>query len=305
MNHLLPWAASLLGAALFAPLQYGVINSIKAILNGRRGPSVFQPYYDLAKLLKKEGAQCSSANWLFGLAPVLIPAAVLTACLVMPFGLNPGLFAFDGDILLFTGLLGAARLVLAWAALDSGSAFAAMGASRDLRFSFYAETVFWTAAAFLIFASGKLSLAEIFAQEWNGANAAAFILTALALFIAALAECGRMPFTDPDTHLELTMVHEAMLLDFGGRDLAFLQYPASLRQWLLLSLPVLILLPAGWNNRASVLLYFVAVIAANAVIGVIEGTWARRRFLQAPLLLLSAFILLIAAFFIYIFAGRF
>ncbi|MBR2642232.1 MAG: NADH-quinone oxidoreductase subunit H [Lentisphaeria bacterium] len=280
------WAVSALLSLLLAPLLPGIINRVKAFFAGRRGPSFFQLYYDIAKLLKKGCVYSSTSTRILRLAPAAGLAALLAGVLLMPFGMNSSPVAFTGDILLFIYLLGFSRISGVLAALDTGSSFEGMGASREMQFSALAEGAFLAVTGFLVILTGKFSLTETLNGFTFGAwsySGTAMLLIAAAFFLVMLAEACRVPFDDPETHLELTMIHEAMILDYGGPDLALILYGASLKLWLLASFFVLLILPCGmtstWLNTA---IYFVSVGFTAVMIGVVESVMARFRFLKVP-----------------------
>ena len=280
------WAVSALLSLLLAPLLPGIINRVKAFFAGRRGPSFFQLYYDIAKLLKKGCVYSSTSTRILRLTPAAGLAALLAGVLLMPFGMNSSPVAFTGDILLFIYLLGFSRISGVLAALDTGSSFEGMGASREMQFSALAEGAFLAVTGFLVILTGKFSLTETLNGFTFGAwsySGTAMLLIAAAFFLVMLAEACRVPFDDPETHLELTMIHEAMILDYGGPDLALILYGASLKLWLLASFFVLLILPCGmtstWLNTA---IYFVSVGFTAVMIGVVESVMARFRFLKVP-----------------------
>lgn len=280
------WVISALLSLLLAPLMPGIINRVKAFFAGRRGPSPFQLYYDIFKLLKKGSVYSSTSTMVLRLAPMAGLAALLGCCLLMPFGMNSSPLAFTGDILLFIYLLGFSRISGVLAALDTGSSFEGMGASREMQFSALAEGAFFAIVGFLVILTGKLSLTETLNGFTFGAwsySGTAMLLTAASFFLLMLVEACRVPFDDPETHLELTMIHEAMILDYGGPDLALIFYGAALKMWLLASFFVLLILPCGmmatWQNTA---VYFASMGITAVLIGIVESVMARFRFLKAP-----------------------
>ena len=280
------WIISTVLSLLLAPLLPGIINRVKAFFAGRRGPSPFQLYYDIAKLLKKGSVFSSTSTWILRLAPMAGLAGLLGCVLLLPFGMNSSPLAFTGDILLFIYLLGFSRVTGVLAALDTGSSFEGMGASREMQFSALAEGAFLAVTSFLVTLTGKFSLSETLNGFTFGAwsySGTAMLLTVAAFFLIMLAESCRVPFDDPETHLELTMIHEAMILDYGGPDLAMILYGASLKLWLLASFLVLLVLPCGmmatWQNT---LVYFLCVGIVAVLIGIVESVMARFRFLKVP-----------------------
>ena len=280
------WAVSAILSLVLAPLVPGIINRVKAFFAGRRGPSFFQLYYDIAKLLKKGCVYSSTATRILRLTPMASLAALLGCTLLMPFGMNASPLAFTGDILLFIYLLGFSRVAGVLAALDTGSSFEGMGASREMQFSALAEGAFLAATGFLVILTGKFSLTETLNGFTFGAwsySGTAMLLTAFAFFLILLVESCRVPFDDPETHLELTMIHEAMILDYGGPDLAMILYGAALKLWLLATFLVLLILPSGmmatWLNM---LVYFAGIGFVAVLIGIVESVMARFRFLKVP-----------------------
>ena len=237
---------------LLAPLMPGVINRVKAWFAGRRGPPLLQAYYDLWKLLHKGAVYSKTTTWVFVAGPIVGLACVATALLIVPLGGVPGLLAFSGDFLLAAYLLGLMRFFTILAALDTGSSFEGMGASREAFYSALAEPALLLGLAAMATQSHSLSLSAMYAAvTWNAMTSfagPALLLVATALLIVFLAENARIPIDDPNTHLELTMIHEVMVLDHGGPDLAMIQYGAMLKLWVLGTLLVGILVPvrSGW-----------------------------------------------------------
>jgi formate hydrogenlyase subunit 4 len=278
-----------------APLLLGVINRTKSIVAGRAGQPLLQPYHDLAKLLRKGAVYSHTTTWVFRLGPVVGLAAILVAVPLLPFGGAPGLWSFPGDFVLLVYLLGAARFVTVLAALDTGSSFEGMGASREVTFSALAEPALLLGLAVLARATGSLSLSAAFgglsSATWAHA-APALVLVAAAFLVLFLAENGRIPVDDPTTHLELTMIHEVMVLDHGGPDLAFILYGAALKLWLLGSLLVGLLVPvhtgSPWLDSASAV---VAMFVLAVGTGLVESSMARLRLVHVPQLLVAASVL--------------
>jgi formate hydrogenlyase subunit 4 len=281
-----------LTALLLAPLLPGVANRVKAAVAGRRGPSPLQLYYDLGKLLRKGAVYSRTTTWLFRAAPSVVLAAALAALPLLPAPGADAPVSFEGSMLLFAGLLALGRFAIMCAALDTGSSFEGMGASREAQYGTLSEPAVLLALAALAGASGSLSLGRLFgAETLSGSSLAAPAvgLLVVALLIVTLAENSRVPFDDPDTHLELTMVHEVMILDYGGPDLAFCLYASSLKLWLFGALVVNLALPASPCHPAEAAgrLACGELIVAVAV-GAVESGMARLRLLKAPHLLLAA-----------------
>jgi formate hydrogenlyase subunit 4 len=277
-------------AFVAAPLLLGVINRTKALFAGRVGPPLLQPYYDLARLLRKGAVYSTTTTWVFRAGPMVGLAALVVAAAIVPFGGNSAPLVFDGDIVLLAYLLGLARLATVLAALDTGSAFEGMGASREVWYSALAEPVLFLGIGALARETDTLSLFDIQAGlSGRGGLSLTQALVAAALLVVFLCENARIPVDDPNTHLELTMIHEVMVLDHSGPDLTFILYGAALKLWLLGALMVGMLLPP-WTGLFFVdLPLALAGMGALAVgVGVIESTIARLRLVTVPQLLVGA-----------------
>jgi len=279
-------------AALLAPLFLGVIHRTKAFFSGRTGPPLFQVYWDLGKLFRKRAVVSRTTTWVFGLGPLAAAAAPLAALTLLPQGGIPALVSFPGDFLLLAALLGAARFLTMAAALDTGSSFEGMGASREAAFASLAEPVLLLCLAAAARVSGETSLAGIVGglteADWQR-GAPVLVLVGAALLAVLLAENARIPVDDPATHLELTMIHEVMVLDHGGKDLGWITWGAALKLWLMGALLTGLLLPVRtgttWFDAAA----FLAAMAVLAVvIGTVESTIARLRMSRVPQFLVGA-----------------
>src|SRR5437764_13798110 len=219
-------------ALVLAPLLFGLINRTKAFAAGRRGPPLLQPYWDIAKCLRRGAVYGDVTSWIFRLGPVVNLAVLLAAILIVPFGGIPSPVSFSGDLVVLAGLLALGRFATVLAALDTGSSFEGMGASREVHFAALAEPALFVALASLARVTGAVSLAPIYhgldLAAWTAALPA-LALVAMTLLILELVENTRIPVDDPTTHLELTMIHEVMVLDHSGPDFAAIQYAAALR----------------------------------------------------------------------------
>lgn len=282
-------------ALALAPLLSGVINRTKAWFAGRQGQPLLQAYYDLAKLLRKGAVYSHTTTWVFRAGPVVGLAAVLIVLALLPFGGMPAPVSFAGDLVLFAYLLGLLRFFTVIAALDTGSSFEGMGASREVQLAALAELALFLGLAALAKYTHSLSLSSIFGEievrTWQVAGPT-LLLVALALMVVFLAENARIPVDDPNTHLELTMIHEAMVLDHSGPDLAFIFYTAALKLWVFGALIVGIVLPVrtGWialDLAAAVS----GLLALGVVVGIIESSMARLRLVRVPQLLVGAAVL--------------
>ncbi len=276
------------------PLLVGVVNRVKAIFAGRKGPPLWQLYADLARLARKGTVYSRTTTWVFRAGPVVGLAAVVTACLLAPLGGAPALLRFEGDFVLLAYLLGVARFATVLAALDTGSAFEGMGAAREVTFSALAEPALFLCLLTLSRATGAVSLSGMLgpglASAWGRAGPA-LLLAVIAFFVVALAENARIPVDDPNTHLELTMIHEVMVLDHSGPDFALILYGAALKLFLFGALFARVALPVpapGWPSLAA----FLAAMAGFAVlVGVVESVMARLRMGRVPQLLVGASVL--------------
>ncbi len=280
---------------LLPPLMLGVITKTKAAFAGRVGPPVLQPYFDLIKLLQKGSVFSRTTTWVFRAGPVVGVATALLAAALVPIGGRSAFVAFEGDFLVLAYLLGLGRFFTMAAALDTGSAFEGMGAAREATFASLAEPAFVLGLLALAKASGSLSLSSMLGSSmplaWTRGGAS-FVLVAVALFIVLLAENSRIPVDDPNTHLELTMIHEVMVLDHGGPAFGLILYGASVKLFVFAAVIARLVVPVGigpawatWGIAAA------AVLAIAIVIGVVESTMARLRLTHIPSLLVAACLL--------------
>ena len=287
-------------ALTISPLLLALINRVKAYFGGRRGPSLLQLYYDLFKLLRKGTVYSRTTSWVFRAGPVVGLAAALTALLLTPLGDIPALAAFPGDLLLLVYTLGLMRFFTVAAALDTGSAFEGMGASREVQFSALTEVVLLLGLAAVAAEVHAVSLSTLCHRAWAEGPAweggPTMVLASAALLVVLLAENSRIPFDDPNTHLELTMIHEVMILDAGGVDLAFIEYAAAVKFWVLGALLVSIALPLRTAVPALDLgLGICAMLVLGVLVGCIESMMARLRLIRVPQLIVTAGVLSLLA----------
>jgi formate hydrogenlyase subunit 4 len=277
---------------LLPPLLLGVINKTKAAFAGRVGPPWLQAYYDLAKLLRKKSVFSHTTTWVFRAGPVIGLATALLAASVVPLGGHAAPVRFDGDFILFAYVLALGRFFTVAAALDTGSSFEGMGGAREVTFACLAEPALFLALLVLARASGALSLSEMLGPQlaavWASVGAA-LAAVFVSLFVVLLVENCRIPFDDPNTHLELTMIHEVMVLDHGGPALGLILYGASVKLFLFAALLLGVAVPFGALDAWMTWPLFAAGLCAVAVaIGVLESVMARLRLLQIPTLLVAA-----------------
>jgi len=282
----------LAGWLVLAPLLPGIINKVKAWVAGRRGPPVLQLYYDLARLWRKGVVLSTLASPGFVAGPAIGWVAILGAAMLLPLGPAGGALSFRGDMLLLVYLLAVARFCTAWAALETGSAFEGMGAAREVSYAVLAEAAVMTAVLSLSVLTGSVTLTTMLAPA-AGAGA---VLLAAGLFIVLLAENCRVPFDDPNTHLELTMVHEVMVLDHSGPPLAVVLHGAAMKLLLFALLLCEAVLPLGqlspWAAAGTL---GAGVLVVTVGVGIAESFMARLAFKRVPLLLTTAFLLCLFA----------
>lgn len=284
--------ARLLVWLLLAPLLPGIINRVKAWVAGRRGPPVLQLYYDLARLWKKRVVLSTLASPGFVAGPAIAWIAVMAAALLLPLGQSGAALSFRGDVLLMIYLLALARFGTAWAALETGSAFEGMGAAREVSYAVLSEAAIITAVLSLSVHTGSITLETMLAPA-AGPGA---VLLAAGLFAVLLAENCRVPFDDPNTHLELTMVHEAMILDHSGPPLAVILHGAAMKLLLFSILLVEAVVPIGELSPWTALGVLAGgVLVVTIGVGLVESLLARLAFRRVPLLLTIAFLLCLFA----------
>ncbi len=280
-------AIQVLGGLALAPLLPGTIQSLKARLQGRRGPSPLQPYRELRRLWGKSLADPQPSTLVYRLAPCLVAAATGLGVLLVPIaGISPG-WGIGDDALVLAGLLALGRFALALSSWDTGSGFALMGSSRDLTMSVAGEALLVLAVVLAAAPAGSTGLAAMSAAAGGSAiwSEPAHWCAAAAFGLLVLFETGRQPIDNPDTHLELTMIHEGPLLEYAGRDLALLQWSAAARHWIVLVLASELFLP-HWGGFWPQLAFLGAALALLCVaLAVTETAQAKMRILRAPVVL--------------------
>lgn len=289
---------------ILPPFFLGVIAKTKAFFAGRKGPPLLQVYYDLIKLFRKGVVYSRTASPLFRMAPIFIFASLFFAALFLPLaGKSP--LHFEGDLILFVTLLALARFILILAALDVGSSFEGMGASREAAFGAFSELALFMGLVVMSVTTRSTSLSDIFL--WGSVHATlkpAFLLLFFSFFLILLTENSRIPIDDPNTHLELTMIHEVMILDTGGPDLGLMFYNASLKLFLFMVLSVSLLWPQsaawGWISLGGLFLKMTGMAVA---IGMVESANARLRLIKIPQLLIANFVVAVFALLVTLFHG--
>lgn len=317
MTLLLSMIAQVLHMALMiaaGPLLIGFVRRLKARLLGRAGPAILQPWRDLARLLRKQPVVADNASPLFLAAPGICLAATGAASFLIPSFTLGMASAPVSDLLVIAGLLALSRCVLALAAMDIGTAFGGIGASREMTFSVFAEPALLLVIFTLTLLAGTTNLDAVAALLRDGSLGlrVSLGLAAIAMLTIAIAENGRVPVDNPATHLELTMVHEAMILEYSGRDLALIEGAAALRLLLWFSLIAIVFCPFGTApSGASPLLWLTGIaawtaklIALGVALALFETTRAKMRIFEVPEFLGIAILLgLLAAVFLFISTG--
>lgn len=267
-------------AAIFYP---GIINKIKSIVSGRKGPSVIQPIMDLFKLLRKGNVYSNVSSIIFQIMPIIYLSIVLIVTLIMPVGNFKGFFSFDYDFVLFVYLMGLSRFFVVIASLDTGSSFSAMGASRENVFGLLAEPILFIFIATTILLTGKTSFYEIFANISNY-DYSYLILSfggILVIFMLMLIENYRVPVDDPKTHLELTMIHEVMILDYSGIDLAFITLASQIKMAIFGTL-IFNVISNFFIDAFHIPIYFLTQFFVALIIGLVESFISRLKLNNIP-----------------------
>ena len=286
-----------------SPLVKGFINKMEARIQCRRGPSLFQPYYNLVKLLQKDAVVSETASWIFRATPYVTFVSILLIALLVPVLSSQVPLNFIGDIILIIYLFALGRFFLALSSLDTGSAFGGMGSSREMTISSMAEPAMMLSIFTVSLTVGSTNLSNITGTLLNYKSLNPSLLLAFAAFvIVIIAETGRIPVDNPFTHLELTMIHEGMILEFSGRYLALIEWASSMKLLLLLTILVNTFLPWGIATGftfpgliISFALYLVKIGFFAFAIVILESSLAKVRLFRIPNLLGTSFILSLLA----------
>jgi formate hydrogenlyase subunit 4 len=275
------------GGVILCPLVPGLVQHVKGRLQGRRGPSPLQPYRELARLWSRSMVAPADTGIVYRFVPPVVVACLATALLVVPIAGQASGWLVGTDALVLIGVLALARFALAAASWDTGSGFALMGASRDLTLSVAVEGLFLAVLILAALPTGSTDLRVLSDAAAGGAAWAspAHWLAALGFALVLLAETGRQPVDNPDTHLELTMIHEGPLLEYAGRDLAYLQWAAAARHWIMLVLAAELFLPHPAGFLGSLAVTAVAMPLMCVALAVVESWQAKMRLLRVPRLL--------------------
>ena len=286
---------------LLSPLLTGLVRKVKARLQRRRGPSLVQPYRDLRRLLGKEAMVADGASWLFRVVPYFVFASTWVAAALIPTFAANLMFSWSGDLIAITALLGSARFALALAGMDVGTSFGGIGSSREMMISSLAEPAMLMIVFSVALIAGSTQLSTIAETMLNGhvGLRVSLGLALIALVIVAMAENGRVPIDNPATHLELTMVHEAMVLEYSGRHLAMIELAASLKLTLYIAMIACVFLPIGMASSPGQVVpdaigagaWLAKMAVGGVALGVAEMSVAKMRVFRVPNFLGAALML--------------
>ncbi len=257
----------------------GIVNRTKSLMSGRKGPRIMQPINDILKLLRKDTVYSKTTSTVFRIAPIVYFSSVLLAALVVPLGGNPGIISFEGDFVFFAYILALGKFFNIIMALDTGSSFEGMGASREALFSLIAEPAFFIMIGSLSLLTGYSSFADIFGSIYLGSyiSYCIAVMSAIILIVIAMVENSRMPVDDPKTHLELTMIHEVMILDNSGFDLGLILYTTNLKFAVYGALLANLMFSLSDNLMFIIPMFLVIQILFAVLVGIMESFTARFR----------------------------
>ncbi len=286
----------ILVAAFFFP---GVILRTKSLLSGRKGPGILQPIRDIGVLIKKGTVYSTTTSWIFQVAPVINLAVVLAVLLVIPFANQNALFPFEGDFVFFAYLLALGRFFMIIAALDTGSSFEGMGANREALFSMLMEPAFFILLGTFAMLTGFTSFSDIFNNFHLGNNSYTFIFGLIGFYLfvqIAMVENSRMPVDDPGTHLELTMIHEVMILDYSGFDKALIHIATAVKFAVYGSLICSSMVPSEWSYGLQIVLFLSIQLFFAIIIGLSESFRARNKMFRNSQFILTLTAIALLAF---------
>lgn len=290
---------------ILSPLIQGIIRKLKANMQGRIGPGIFQPYYDLIRLLKKDMVISNVTSWVFKATPYIVFASTAAASMIVPVITTKSPFDVMGDVIALIYILALGRFFMALSGLDAGTAFGGEGSSREMTVAILVEPMMMLSIFTAAISVGSTNIARIAGSGLLFSPS--HILALSAFMIAIIAETGRIPVDNPDTHLELTMIHEGMLLEYSGKYLALMEWAHYMKQMLLFTIAVDIFFPIGVANNAGILaltssfgIYILKMLFFAVLMALIESTRAKMRFFQLPSLLGGAFVLALLSLLTYI-----
>lgn len=295
---------------IFSPLVNGIIKKLKANMQGRVGPGLFQPYYDLIRLFKKEMVISNIASWIFRATPYIVFTSTIAATMIIPVITTKTSFVMMGDVIALIYIFGLGRFFMALAGLDAGTAFGGEGSSREMTVAILVEPMMMLSIFTAAISAGSTNMAKI-AEVQKIFYSPSHVLALSAFVVAIIAETGRIPVDNPDTHLELTMIHEGMLLEYSGRYLALMEWSHYMKQMLLFTIAADIFFPFGIANNTEISglavsfgAYIFKMVLMAFLMALIESTRAKMRFFQLPSLLGGAFVLALLSLLTYIMMGK-
>ena len=295
---------------IFSPLIQGIIKKFKAGLQGRVGAGILQPYYDIIRLLKKEMVLSSVTSWIFKVTPYIVFISTIVAAMMVPVIITKSSFSIMGDVIVLIYIFALGKCFMALAALDAGTAFGGEGSSREMIVSILVEPMIMLCIFTVAITAGSTNIARI-AEPQGFIFTPSHVLALLAFMIAIIADTGRVPVDNPDTHLELTMIHEGMLLEYSGKYLALMEWSHYMKQMLLFTLAADMFFPVGiaHNIETSSLIvssgvYSLKILFMAGIMAIVESTRAKMRFFQLPSLLGGSFVLAVLSLLTIIMIGK-
>ncbi len=294
----------------FSPLVNGVIKKLKANMQGRRGPGVLQPYYDLLRLFRKDMVISNVTSWVFKSAPYIVFIATVAAAMLVPVVSTGSAYGMMGDVIALIYIFALGRFFMALAGLDAGTGFGGEGSSREMTVAILVEPMMMLALFTAAISAGSTNIAAI-AGARGAVYSPSHLLALAAFMVAIVAETGRVPVDNPDTHLELTMIHEGMILEYSGRYLALMEWAHVIKQMVLFTLAMDIFFPFGIVREASSAglafalgVYALKMLCMAVLMAAVESTRAKVRFFQLPSILGGAFVLSFLALVTHIMMGK-
>ena len=269
-----------LAMVILAPLLAGVIKTAKARLQNRRGPRLFQVYFDLIKLLNKDSVVSPTVSWIFKIAPYIYFAGAAAAAALVPVATSMSSGIFDAFTLIY--LLSLGRFFLVLASLDAGSAFGGMGGAREMFIAILVEPALLLSMLTVAFKAHTTNLSLMASVVESSPLSLAYVFAAIAFFIVLIAETGRIPVDNPDTHLELTMIHEGMILEYSGRNLALILWASAVKQLIMMLLFIVLFLPGNVFGSAFLIGIILKVLLVAIAIAIAETSTNKMRLFKVP-----------------------
>lgn len=295
---------------ILSPLVNGIIKKLKANMQGRVGPGIFQPYYDLIRLFKKDMVISSITSWIFKATPYIVFTSTIAAAMIVPVITTRVPFGMIGDVIALIYIFALGRFFMALAGLDAGTAFGGEGSSREMTVAILVEPMMMLSIFTAAISAGSTNIIKI-AETHSMLYTPSHILALSAFIVAVIAETGRIPVDNPDTHLELTMIHEGMILEYSGKYLALMEWAHYMKQMLLFTIAAGIFFPLGISNNTEISglalssgVYFLKILFMAFLMALIESTRAKMRFFQLPSLLGGAFVLALLSLLTFIMMGK-